>query len=226
MKSIQQTQARWKNKRTKISIHKIDDKIWLNVKNIRIKRNNKFEHRLFEFFEIIAIKDEFQQVYELKLSNNWNIHSIFHVFLLKKNKFKKKKNSTQSITISSKNINIDDDIKYVVNKFVDKQKFEIETISKQQIVKSSIYYLIDWKNYEKYDQTWEFYEHIAHLRSMLRRFHENWSNKSNDRSFTSIKRKHKRITFKEFSRTNQFKKVRKRLNRKAKAFKLISLWEQ
>ena len=63
------------------------------------------------------------------------------MFLLKKNKSKKRKNLTQSIIISSKDININDDIKYVVNQLVDSKQLEIDI--DQEDNESNIYYLID-----------------------------------------------------------------------------------
>lgn len=140
------------------------------------------------------------------------------MFLLKKNKSKKRKNLTQSIIISSKDININDDIKYVVNQLVDSKQLEIDI--DQEDNESNIYYLIDWKSYEVYDQTWKSYEHIAHFKLMFRSFHENHSNKSDDRSLTSINRNRKKIERKSFN--TQSKEIRKQSRRKTKAFRLIS----
>ena len=126
----------------------------LNEKNIRIKRNKKLKWKHFEFFRVLEIIKD--QVYRLKLFKRWRIHDVFHVSLLKKSKFKKKKNTIE-LTYQSKDIKIEKD--EIIEKL-----YEIETILNSHIYvankcldrsynESKLYYKIQWENYEK--QTWE-----------------------------------------------------------------------
>ena len=60
---------------------------------------------------------------------------------------------------------------------------------------------------------------------MLRRFHENNENKSDDRSLTSVKRNRKNIVRKKSFSTKQqaqSKSARKQFSRRKKTFRLIS----
>ena len=85
---IQRNQTKFKNKRSIVRTYNRNDMIWLNVKNIKIKRNNKLKHRLFDLFKILDIHKF--NVYKLTLFDQWHIHDVFHVFLLKKDNSRKK----------------------------------------------------------------------------------------------------------------------------------------
>ena len=219
LESAQLTQARWKDKRTKPSIHKIGDKVWLNAKNIRTKRNNKLKHRLFGPFKVLDIKGESQQAYELELPASWNIHSTFHVSLLEKDKPRKGGDQTQPVTIPPEDINIEGDDEYVVEELVDSRHFETGAVPGQEEAESGIYYLVQWKGYEEYDRTWEPYEHVAHLKRMLRRFHEDNEDKPDGRSLTPVKRGRKKSA--NIKQQAQPKQARKQPSRRGKASRLM-----
>lgn len=91
LQMTQDTQTRFKNKHAKKRDYKIDEMIWLNVKNIRTKRNNKLKHKLFELFKIIDIKNEIKQVYELNFFASWKFISCFMCFCWRKTIQEKKK---------------------------------------------------------------------------------------------------------------------------------------
>ncbi len=60
----------------------VENKILLNFKNIHIfKSSKKLDHKYYESFEI----EEFieKQAYKLRLFYTFEIHNVFHVFLLK-----------------------------------------------------------------------------------------------------------------------------------------------
>ena len=62
----------------------IKNKVWLNIRNMKIKRSNKkFENKNDEFF-IVKVVYEFH-VYELKLFFDWIIHFVFYISLLRLN---------------------------------------------------------------------------------------------------------------------------------------------
>ena len=95
-------------------------------------------------------------------------------FCWKKNNSRKKENQIKSTIVSSKHIDINDDEKFIVNALVDNVQFEVDKVFDQsKSTSTSIYYLINWKSYEKFDQTWEFYEHIAHLKVKFKSFEIN-----------------------------------------------------
>ena len=62
---------------------KIDDKIYLNAKNIRsIRSSKKLNYKYYDSYVIEKLVDK--QTYKLKLSQNMSkIHNVFYVFLLK-----------------------------------------------------------------------------------------------------------------------------------------------
>jgi hypothetical protein len=205
----QRNQTRFKNKRNTIKTYNKDDMIWLNVKNIKIKRNNKFEHRFFESFKIFDTH-EFN-AYKLTLSNQWHIHDVFHVFLLKRNNSKKRENSTIFVTFSFDYIDVENqDSMYQIREIVDNVDFETNKIFNRFEWLKNLYYLINWKNYEEYDRTWKFYEKITHLKKFFRQFHDENFNKSNDRKFISTS-KSKDFTFK--SKIFKFKKKSNRFRK-------------
>ena len=87
------TQITWTQVKQKkfVNVHRVHDfkyavknKIWLNTRNIKIKRSNKkFENKNNKPFIVKAVY-EFH-VYKLKLFTNWIIHFVFHILLLRLN---------------------------------------------------------------------------------------------------------------------------------------------
>ena len=64
---FKKNQIQFKNKRNIVRTYNWNDIIRLNVKNIKIKRNNKLKHKLFDFFKIL---DTYKlNVYKLILFN-------------------------------------------------------------------------------------------------------------------------------------------------------------
>ena len=62
----------------------VENKVWLNTRNMRIKRSSKkLKNKNDEPF-IIKVVHEFH-VYELELLTDWIIHSVFHISLLRLN---------------------------------------------------------------------------------------------------------------------------------------------
>ena len=62
----------------------INDKIWLNTRNMKTKRFNKKLNDKNDKFFFIKIVYDFH-VYEFELFVDWNIHFVFHISLLHKN---------------------------------------------------------------------------------------------------------------------------------------------
>ncbi len=70
------------DKRYSAKMYLVNQLMWLNVKNIQIKKSfKKLEAKRYELYRIL--KQLSRQVYHLKLSSKTRIHSIFNVSLLK-----------------------------------------------------------------------------------------------------------------------------------------------
>ena len=84
---MQQTSAKYQNKKRKIASQlKKRNKVYLSTKNLKYRKKNrkkskKLDSIKIESFFIKAIKKSIN--YELNLSANVKVFSVFHVFLLK-----------------------------------------------------------------------------------------------------------------------------------------------
>ncbi len=56
------------------------EKIWLNSKYIKTKRNKKLKSKFFEHFRVFHAVGK--QAYKLELPAKWKIYNIFHMSLL------------------------------------------------------------------------------------------------------------------------------------------------
>ena len=140
----QDFQKRVYNKGTKPRSFAPSNKVWLNSKYIKTKRNWKLEAKFFGPFRVLhPLK---KQVYKLKLPKKWKIHDVFNVSLLE-----------QDITTkgrSDKNV-----MEFKVNS--NDKKYKLEGIWNSAVyVKelaighlSDLYYLVSWKGYPKKENT-------------------------------------------------------------------------
>ena len=55
----------------------LGEKVWLNSKHIKTKRNRKLEAKLFGPFRVLYPVEK--QVYKLELPAKWRIHDVLHV---------------------------------------------------------------------------------------------------------------------------------------------------
>ena len=70
------------------------DKVWLNSKHFKTKRNRKLEAKFLGPFQVLHPVGK--QAYKLELPKKWRIHDVFHVFLPEQNTTKKRRvNDTQ-----------------------------------------------------------------------------------------------------------------------------------
>ena len=76
----QKLQKRAHNKGVEPQSYVSDNKIWLNSKYIKTKRNCKLEAKFFGPFQVIYLVEK--QAYKLELPRKWRIYDIFHVSLL------------------------------------------------------------------------------------------------------------------------------------------------
>ncbi len=76
----QELQKRAHDKRVKSRRYAPSEKIWLNSKYIKTKRNKKLESKFFGPFRVLHAVGK--QAYKLELPMKWKIHDIFYVSLL------------------------------------------------------------------------------------------------------------------------------------------------
>ena len=76
----QELQKRAHDKGAKPRSYSPGEKVWLNSKYIKTKRNRKLEAKFFGPFRVLHLVGK--QAYKLELPKNWRIHNIFHVSLL------------------------------------------------------------------------------------------------------------------------------------------------
>ncbi len=76
----QELQKRAQDKGVESSSYAPGEKVWLNSKYIKTKRNKKLEKKFFGPFQVLhTVK---KQAYKLELPHKWKIHNVFHVSLL------------------------------------------------------------------------------------------------------------------------------------------------
>ena len=82
LKKINLTQIKTINKKMTSKTFDVKIKIVLSIKNLNINKSKKNSNKFTKKF-LITKKIE-KQIYRLKLSFQWRIHFVFHIFLLKK----------------------------------------------------------------------------------------------------------------------------------------------
>ncbi len=81
LQHTQELQKRYHNKHAKPKSYAIGEKVWLNSKYIKTKRNRKLEAKFFRPFRVLHPVGK--QAYKLELLKKWKIHDVFHMSLLK-----------------------------------------------------------------------------------------------------------------------------------------------
>ncbi len=76
----QKLQKRYYDKHAKPRSYAPGDKVWLNSKYIKTKRNQKLGAKFFGLFQVLHLLDK--QAYIIELLRKWRIHDVFHVLLL------------------------------------------------------------------------------------------------------------------------------------------------
>ena len=153
--------------------YNVEDKVWLNACNIQIYLlNKKLNSKHFESFQIMnKLK---KQAYWFDISIKQQIYSVFNVLLLKL--FKSSLNHTDQ---SQKNEFKDTEI---LRKLSSELHYEIKKLTNSKRNKNSLYYLVKWKNYEEFNNTWKSAENLQYLVIKIRNFYEANSTKSSDKN--------------------------------------------
>ena len=162
------TQITWTQIKQKrfINVHRIHDfkyvvknKVWLNIRNMKIKRSSKkLENKNDKSF-IVKVIHEFH-VYKLKLFTNWIIHFVFYILLLRLNS-----NDLFSNQISFESLS--DHIDSKSNEY-----WKIKNILVIETRANRLKVLIKWTEYEK--PQWELMKDIIeNAKNLIKQFYEN-----------------------------------------------------
>ena len=65
------------------------DKVWLNSKYIKTKRNRKLKAKFFRPFQVLHLVGK--HAYKLELPKKWRIHDVFHMSLLEHDSTRKER---------------------------------------------------------------------------------------------------------------------------------------
>ncbi len=159
------------DKKHSVKTYFINQLIWLNVKNIWIKKSfKKLEARKYELYRILEWLS--RQVYRLKLSSKTCIHLIFNVSLLKSFCSKEKK-SNESLM---KDLELEKEVH---------DSWKINDILNSCIQNDQLQYLLSWKNFEASENIWKSSDYLDNCKTLLRFFHCRHFNKFKSKSLTS-----------------------------------------
>ena len=146
------------NKTRLSSSFKIKDYVWLNRRHIKTIRSfDKLNDKKLNSFKIFKRRDI---VYELELSDDMHIHSIFHSWLLRKN-FKnlleKQQNDSSRLVIA------DEQFEWKLN---DVMQFRYHYHRLQ--------YRCNWSNWNSHDRIWYYVDddEFQNAQSIVNVFHE------------------------------------------------------
>jgi Zn finger protein HypA/HybF involved in hydrogenase expression len=166
MKKSQQNQVTQINKhRTIVSEYQIKNQVWLSIKDIQIDRfSRKLNHKMLKSFKILKKRES---SYKLDLSNEMNIHSMFHTSLLRKNL---ENSLLEQIISSSSSVVIDDE-----------QKFDVKDIIDSRLTKRSInkklQYKIRWVKHSS-NRKWYSIKNFENAKKIVADYYQRYLDKS------------------------------------------------
>ena len=165
LQHAQKLQKRYHDKHAKPKSYAPGDKVWLNSKYIKTKRNRKLEFKFFGPFRVLHPVGK--QAYKLELPKRWRIHDVFHMSLLEQITTRKGR-----VDEKTSQLEFEDDgegKEYEFEAIRDSAVYAKESESGQL---PGLYYLISWKEFPKEENTWEPASAIQHLRRLVSTFHK------------------------------------------------------
>jgi hypothetical protein len=166
MKKNQQSQIIYAN-RHKISAsdYQVKNQVWLSTRNIQIDRSfRKFDHKMLESFKILKKRNN---SYKLELSIEMNIHSMFHISLLRKDF---ENSLSKQIIASSSFVVIDDEKKFDVKDIIDSRLTE-------RSINKKLQYKIKWVRHSS-NRKWYSIENFENAKKIVKDYHQRYLDKS------------------------------------------------
>ncbi len=112
----QELQKRTHNKGVKSRSYASGEKVWLNSKYIKMKRNKKLENKFFGPFRVLHVVGK--QAYKRELPAKWKIHDVFHVLLLEQDSIRKGR-VAKALSEPEKEFEAGDNKEYEVKAIID-----------------------------------------------------------------------------------------------------------
>ena len=162
---VQELQKRAHDKGVKSRSYVPGEKVWLNSKYIKTKRNKKLENKFFGPFRVLHAVGK--QAYKLELPTKWKIHDVFHVSLLEQDTTRKGR-VNETLPEPDGEFETGDDKEYKVEAIIDSVVYGKETNDQMP----GLYYLVLWKGYPEEESTWELAAAVMHLRKLINTFHK------------------------------------------------------
>jgi hypothetical protein len=152
------------------SDYQVKNQVWLFIRNIQIDWSfRKLDHKMLESFKFLKKRDN---LYKLELSIEMNIHSVFHISLLRKNL---DDSLSKQMISSSSSIVIDDE-----------QKFDVEDIVDSRLMRRAfnkrLQYKIRWIKHSS-NRKWYSVKNFDHARKIMIDYHQRYLDKSKSHSF-------------------------------------------
>jgi hypothetical protein len=145
------------------------DQVWLFIRNIQIDRSfRKLDHKMIKSFKILKKRNN---LYKLDLSNEMNIHSIFHISLLRKNS---QDLISDQIISSSSSIIIDDEKKYDVENIIDSRLIK-------RVLNKRLQYKVRWVEHSS-NRKWYSIENFDNAKKIVIDYHQRYLDKSKSNS--------------------------------------------
>ncbi len=157
--ALDRVKRNYNKKRAQIEF-KIDDKVFLNARNIISIRS--FKKLNYKYYDLYTINESINKIsYRLNLSSIMkNIHDVFHVSLLE---LTNEKNDETSSLIWVE----------------DEKQWEIEEIVDKRVKKNRTSYLIKWLEYSHSNNEWVKEEDMSNVKEAIEKFLK--SSTKNDR---------------------------------------------
>ena len=155
------------NKGVKLLKYAFSNKVWLNSKYIKTKRNQKLETKFFGPFRVLHPIGK--QLYIPELPKKWQIHDVFNVSLLEQDIIRKERNDNAAELDAN-----DNGGEYKVEAIWDSAVYAREWESGHL---PGLYYLVSWKRYLREENTWEPTLAIQHLKKLISLFHKDHPDK-------------------------------------------------
>jgi hypothetical protein len=170
MKKSQQNHVIYANRhRISTSDYQVKNQVWLSIKNIQIDRSSrKLDHKMIKSFQILKKRDS---SYKLDHSNEMNIHSIFHISLLRKNS---QDLISDQIISSSSSIIINDEKEYDVEYIIDSRLIK-------RVLNKRLQYNIRWIKHSS-NRKWYSIENFEDAKEIVTNYHQRYFDKSNSHS--------------------------------------------